>query len=519
MRWQQARDPILLVTILALGLGFRIWRCGAENLVFDEIWHIELSTGRGSVHEALPKDAWIASAGPMTTLDGAPPWYAVWTNITGAVHPPLYFLLLRIWREVFGSAENTMRALSIVCSMATIALIFQAGKKTLGLAPAAWGAMIFAVAPPQFWLAQQVRGYALLFLLCMAALLLLIRLENAPRERWLDSIWLGLAVLGMMLTHYFALGGAIAIGLYVLIRLRGKKRAYAIASLIAAAVVYSIIWLPLTFRQTAYAAAAGEWLITGEPWHALQTFRRFFTRPWYLTVADESNGPWQFIFVPLFLVVPFLFRKNRGLLLWYLWLICTLGLLAVLDLLHGSTHLNYVRYAAIAAPACYLLIPALASQLSRTPGHVLPAIVVCCAIGTSRTVFIPEEPGYPEVGRLLDERAARDESVVFHRGSLPHWHTQSLLHLAVDHYSHTFPRPVLRLTQPAMADLVHQSPGPTAWLVSGRLSKGVEELLPGAKVIEEQEIEKWLWVRRVQLSGSDSAHPATRAATPASAPQ
>jgi len=68
---------LLFLLILAAAAFLRVRRMGSDSLTFDEQWHLELSTGRGSPHVRLPQDVLIADAPDVTSLKGAPPVTAV----------------------------------------------------------------------------------------------------------------------------------------------------------------------------------------------------------------------------------------------------------------------------------------------------------------------------------------------------------------------------------------------------------------------------------------------------------
>src|SRR5438132_13953289 len=89
-RQQRRRGWLMLFIILILAAVLRCVGLGERPLSMDELWTMELSTGRGSVHLELPRNQ-IFPAPAMTILSGAPPWYAVWTSMPRATHPPLYF--------------------------------------------------------------------------------------------------------------------------------------------------------------------------------------------------------------------------------------------------------------------------------------------------------------------------------------------------------------------------------------------------------------------------------------------
>src|ERR1700733_2490552 len=104
------RDLPILIVILLLAAGLRFLHINQNSLTFDEQWHLELSTGRGSPHVRLPQDVVIRDAPAVTSLVAAPPWYAVWTHMDFVVHPPLYCTSLRIWRDIFGGDDAAARS-------------------------------------------------------------------------------------------------------------------------------------------------------------------------------------------------------------------------------------------------------------------------------------------------------------------------------------------------------------------------------------------------------------------------
>src|SRR5256885_15757517 len=93
---------IVLIAILVLGGALRFERASYGSLTFDEQWHLELSTGRGSPHVRLPEDQLISDAPAVTSLGNAPPAWAGGAHMDRVVHPPLFVLGLRVWRNLFG---------------------------------------------------------------------------------------------------------------------------------------------------------------------------------------------------------------------------------------------------------------------------------------------------------------------------------------------------------------------------------------------------------------------------------
>jgi 4-amino-4-deoxy-L-arabinose transferase-like glycosyltransferase len=429
----------------------------------------------------LPQDVLIPQAPAVTSLKDAPPWPAVWTHMDFVVHPPLYCTMLRLWRNIFGDGDAAARSFSIVCSLIAMALLFFIARTQLGIWAATWAALLIAVAPTQILLARQVREYMLLQMLAMAALLALLRIEKSNHRG--NVIALGLCVLGMMLTHYFAIGAAVAIGVYVLMRLRGNKRRDAIIALFVAAVIYAIVWGPFAWRQRINVAATADvWLMERSPMHWLTTLQRAASWLWRLSINMDANASAAILAATGFLLAIFLLRK-KDLLIWWLWLAGTLGFVTILDLSRGTGLLNFARYVSLASPAVFVLFAMTMTKLPRWLGSFLPIVIVAISLMCWRMADVAEEPDWRELGRIIDQHVAANETLIFFHGLQPDWYDQ-IFYLGSAHYSHIFPHSIVKISGPASPRLMQQIPGDSAWLISGQLGQSASDLLPGAAARE-----------------------------------
>src|SRR5262249_29914107 len=78
--------------------------------------------------------------------------------------PPLYALLLNCSIRVFGFGDISVRLLSVVFSLLTIAVIYMISWRCLGLRTAIFAAVLQTVSPFDIYYAQEARMYALLTL-------------------------------------------------------------------------------------------------------------------------------------------------------------------------------------------------------------------------------------------------------------------------------------------------------------------------------------------------------------------
>jgi len=201
-------------------------------------------------------------------------------------HPPLYFALLHAWMALFGDGTIAMRALSALLGIATVAVVYLAGRELdaargksgdragpFGIA--AFAALLFALTPFQIYFSIEARPYALL---CFGAALLMLgalkmvrstsntlsigrpSTTDAPSRRGLVgrvardgrlTLVAGAAiVVWTNNTAVLLLGAASAafVGLWLFDRPTRK----AIVPVIAAGVMVALLWtpdLPLLFSQ------------------------------------------------------------------------------------------------------------------------------------------------------------------------------------------------------------------------------------------------------------------------------
>ncbi len=116
-------------------------------------------------------------------------------------HPPIYYSLLHLWIELFGTLEGAVRTLSALASVLTIPVFYAACRRLLDGPTAAIAAFILTVSPFHVQFAQETRMYALLTLEVACVIYFLARLFTSRIAQSRD--WVGLAVSQalVMLTH------------------------------------------------------------------------------------------------------------------------------------------------------------------------------------------------------------------------------------------------------------------------------------------------------------------------------
>jgi mannosyltransferase len=174
-------------------------------------------------------------------------WQAM---IVDAVHPPLYYLLLRPWLTLAGDDEFALRFPSAIAGVLTVALLLRVGRDWLGDEVARWAAFLLALNPFHVWYSQEARMYALLGLLSLAVLAAFWRVLQRRRQ----GDWVILGVLSALAyaTHYFALYLPLIEFVFLLVAFRRYHH-----TLARWAAVQALAVLPLAGWLTALYTTAG----------------------------------------------------------------------------------------------------------------------------------------------------------------------------------------------------------------------------------------------------------------------
>lgn len=179
-------------------------------------------------------------------------------------HPPLYYVMLRGWQEVFGQGDVAVRLLSGVIGLALLPLVFVAAGR-IGGRRAAWAAaLLVALNPYVLRYATEARMYELVLVLSVAGWLVADRALRRPDPARL--VLLAVLTGALLWTHYWGLWLTAASGLGILVRAylahrhgdgeRVRSSLRVAGALVAGGVTF-LPWVPTLLEQAAH---------TGTPW-------------------------------------------------------------------------------------------------------------------------------------------------------------------------------------------------------------------------------------------------------------
>jgi len=249
---------IAILGVLMLGLFFRFDGLGKKVFWHDEVFTKFFSSGYQSHEweEALFTGK-VVDAKDLQKYLHLNPERSLTDTVRGLMredphHPPLYYLLARLWAEAFGDSIATLRLLSAYLSLLAFPAIFWLSWELFGGKRSAWTSVLLLAVSPFFVLyAQEAREYSLwaaLILASNAALLRAIRLaqEGASTSRKIFA-W-GIFSLLTVISLYTSFSTAMVIlaqSLYILFRERFRLSQVTLSfgAAMSAALLLFLPWL------------------------------------------------------------------------------------------------------------------------------------------------------------------------------------------------------------------------------------------------------------------------------------
>jgi Dolichyl-phosphate-mannose-protein mannosyltransferase len=417
---------IALAAILTLAAALRAHGIGKWSLSPDELGSMSVAAGRGCIYMTLPRGVVLSPPPLVTRLDHAQPIWDVPENMSDDVHPPIYFILLRLWQDTFGGDDASSRALSAVAGVIGVGLLFDVGRLLAGVGVGLWASLLMAVAEPQILYSQDARPYMLALVFILAAADALLRMERFGGSRR-RSIAFCSGLAFACLTHYFTIGAIAAMGIYALVQFDGNLRRRTLAAFVVAAGLFLLLWgYGLWLQRLNFSGSWMYWFLNTDRNPVAATLERAAVLPLRYLAEPPANSPMTTSCSAVLYLLPWLlcYRQRRMILLGA-WLLGCTALVTALDLFRNTDQLEWIKYTLCAAPAVYLILPMLARGWAR---HFIAAsaLVYCLLALPSAYRNVDDFKGdFKGMAADLDRLARADEPVIFARADWGDWHTGS----------------------------------------------------------------------------------------------
>jgi uncharacterized membrane protein len=151
------------------------------------------------------QSVWVDEIYSLVVTDPSRPFEEFWERVLADVHPPVYYLLLRVWSAEFGQTELAVRALSALFGLLTVIAVYVVFRPVLPPLGRLGLMLLIAVSPAAIHYSQEARSYALLIFLSTVMTGLCAGYLRAMSPREAIARIAGLTFVGALasFTHYF----------------------------------------------------------------------------------------------------------------------------------------------------------------------------------------------------------------------------------------------------------------------------------------------------------------------------
>lgn len=359
---------LLSISLLVLAICFRFVHLDRKVYWHDEVYTSMVITARPGQYlsnelfqnklvkpaDLLAYQQFVPSLG-LTDMD-----MIVRKGLEDSQHPPFYYILLRWWAQMAGTAPATLRGFSALLSLLLFPAVYWLCWELFESALAGWIAIaLFAVSPLHLVYAQEAREYGIWTAIILVCSALLLRTMRSPSGR--NWLWYGVAMVVACYTALFTLWIAIGHFFYTLVidpdnqffkrPLRvGKRTLLFIATMIGVVILF-IPWIYFMVASGDMLGATTSWAAIPLPLAtSLQATSFNFSRSFVDFNADLSSVPAQVLAIALLILQAYavyvLCRTTRKRIWWFILTLIGVTVLALglPDLLRGGQRFTVTRY-------------------------------------------------------------------------------------------------------------------------------------------------------------------------------
>ncbi len=189
----------IIILIILFALFLRLWGLDTQSLWVDELFNMDV---------ADPSHTWQELFHRLKCCD---------------LHPPLYYIIERLFFSVFGHTAFVARIVSVLAGTTSILAVWLLGREILNRSLGLTLALITTVNYYSIYYSQEARGYSFAFLFSVLSALYLIKLIKKPEAKYV--LFYALSALCLLYTHYFSLFVLVAHGIISMILLAAEQTA------------------------------------------------------------------------------------------------------------------------------------------------------------------------------------------------------------------------------------------------------------------------------------------------------
>lgn len=375
---------LLIVTVLVLGVFFRFVNLDRKVYWYDEGFTSLRASGYTG-HELFQQtfNGQVISLEDFRKYLGPNPEKGLIDTIKSLAveepqHPPLYFIMTRLWMQWFGDSVAAIRSLSALISLLVFPCTYWLCLELFGSPLTGWVAIaLIAISPFHVLFAQEAREYSLwtvTILLSSAALLRAMRL-NTLRSWGMYAIALALGLYSFLFSGFVAIGHGIYVFAIERFHLSKRVSAYLLASLLgllayAPWILVVITNLSTLHEHTSWMGKAQRTSLELAYYGAYHISSIFFN-----STRFDNYTKFHQLLIPFFLIlvgyaIYFICRKTQKTVWLFILTLFGVTALALLlpDIISGGNRSTQSRYLI----PCYLSIQLAVAYLLATQITFIP---------------------------------------------------------------------------------------------------------------------------------------------------
>ena len=315
-RLPQGQLFTLIISLLVLGIFFRFTNLDHKVYWHDEVYTSMRSSGyTGSEVRQEVFDGSVIGVEDLQKYQRLSPKKDLSNTIDALTknpeHPPLYYLIMRFWMQLFGSSVTATRSLSAVISLLVFPSIYWLSLELFQSSLVGWVAVaIFTISPFHVLYAQEARQYSLwtvTILLSSASLLRAIGQTKHQRTQFPIFPW-GMYALTLALSFYTALfSGFVAVGhgIYVFATQRFRITKTVIAYILASitGVIAFAPWILIIVNNFTRLQEKTQWTTMQAPVSFLFKMWGLHLSCIFIDLGLDIKHPFTYLVPPLFLLM------------------------------------------------------------------------------------------------------------------------------------------------------------------------------------------------------------------------
>ncbi|MDZ7967265.1 MAG: glycosyltransferase family 39 protein [Nostoc sp. DedSLP03] len=433
----------LTIFLLTMGILFRFSNLDSKVFWHDEIY-ASLRISGYTINEAKQQlfNNRVIGKESFAQFQGANPEKSLNDTIMSLAkqdpeHPPLYYIIARLWVEIFGNSVTAIRSLSACISLLVFPCAYWLCRELFNVSLSVPGVAIalMAISPIHLVYAQEAQEYILwlvTILLSSASLLQAMRLEDELAEERqkpdLFAIWSLYAVTLAISLYTFIWSAFVAVshGIYVMITAKFKftetVRAYLLASLVG--FLAFMPWITIVIGDFFQFLISADKTTTQSDLIPIFTFFLMQLSRIFFDINLSSDNPLGNLIALSFLIlvgysIYFICRGTN----YKVWsFIITLIVVPTLPIILPNLIVGSMRssteaylipsYLGIQIAVAYLLATQLynGSRSRRSFWHIIMALVIICGLISSKVSSQAEtwwnkgmNYGNPQVAQIINQ--------------------------------------------------------------------------------------------------------------------